>query len=204
MTTAHVYTISAERDCLHEDWWTGNVLEDGEPIVSVYGQPSELDALRAAEWYRKGWAGERQEHRGYVRVDGELGDEPNRQAVARVGADGCVEHEQVAPLQVGRHAPEQALEGVDALGLDELDRTYLRTIAQVYQGGPVGLEAIAATLNEDSGTLEDVVEPYLLQLGFLARTRQGRRLTTKAASHLGVSLPSPSPDTDGLFEQSAG
>ena len=79
-----------------------------------------------------------------------------------------------------------ALEGVDELGLDNLDRSYLRTIANVYQGGPVGLEAIAATLGEDSLTLEDVVEPYLLQIGFLARTRQGRRLTAKAAEHLNL------------------
>ncbi|MHC4909545.1 MAG: Holliday junction branch migration DNA helicase RuvB, partial [Planctomycetota bacterium] len=70
-----------------------------------------------------------------------------------------------------------ALEGVDGLGLDDLDRAYLQTIARVYEGGPVGLEAIAATMGEDAGTLEDVVEPYLLQIGFLARTRQGRELT---------------------------
>lgn len=81
-----------------------------------------------------------------------------------------------------------ALEGVDDLGLDSLDRAYLRAIGTVYRGGPVGLEAIAATLNEDAGTLEDVVEPYLLQIGFLARTRQGRRLTPAAAAHLNLSL----------------
>lgn len=80
------------------------------------------------------------------------------------------------------------LEGVDALGLDELDRAYLRTILTTYEGGPVGLEAIAATMNEDAGTLEDVVEPYLLQIGFLARTRRGRSLTARAASHLGSRL----------------
>jgi holliday junction DNA helicase RuvB len=80
-----------------------------------------------------------------------------------------------------------AIERIDELGLDELDRTYLRTIGDVYEGGPVGLEAVAATLNEDAGTLEDVVEPYLLQIGFLARTRQGRRLTAAAAGHLGLN-----------------
>lgn len=78
------------------------------------------------------------------------------------------------------------LEGVDELGLDELDRTYLRTIAEVYEGGPVGLEAAAATMNEDAGTLEDVVEPYLLQIGFLARTRRGRQLTRAGAEHIGM------------------
>ena len=83
------------------------------------------------------------------------------------------------------------LEGVDVLGLDELDRKYLRVIAQVYRGGPVGLEAVAATLSEDAGTLEDVVEPYLLQLGFVARTRKGRQLTPEAAQHIGVKLDLP-------------
>ena len=76
------------------------------------------------------------------------------------------------------------LEGVDALGLDEIDRKYLRVLSEVYEGGPAGLEAIAATLGDDAGTLEDVVEPYLLQIGFLARTRQGRRITEAGARHL--------------------
>ena len=91
------------------------------------------------------------------------------------------------------------LESVDHLGLDDLDRLYLRTIAGVYQGGPVGLEAVAATLNEDAGTLEDVVEPYLLQIGFLARTRRGRTLTKAAADHLGLKYTPPR-DAAGLFD----
>ena len=78
------------------------------------------------------------------------------------------------------------LEGVDPLGLDRLDRAYLRAIGETYAGGPVGLETVAATMNEDAGTLEDVVEPYLLQIGFLARTRRGRMLTKAAADHLGL------------------
>jgi len=86
------------------------------------------------------------------------------------------------------------LEGVDPLGLDELDRAYLMTIAGVYGGGPAGLETIAATMNQDAGTLEDVVEPYLLQIAFLARTRRGRMLTERAATHLGVEPPTGSPD----------
>ena len=85
-----------------------------------------------------------------------------------------------------------ALEGVDALGLDELDRRYLRTLATTYGGGPAGLEAIAATIGEDALTLEDVVEPYLLQVGFLARTRQGRRLTPPAFRHVGLEPPARS------------
>jgi Holliday junction DNA helicase RuvB len=91
------------------------------------------------------------------------------------------------------------LESVDALGLDELDRTYLRTIVSVYGGGPVGLEAVAATLNEDAGTLEDVVEPYLLQIGFLARTRRGRMVTRAGAEHLGLPWV-PSAGQRDLFD----
>jgi Holliday junction DNA helicase RuvB len=79
-----------------------------------------------------------------------------------------------------------ALEGVDELGLDEIDRKYLTIIARTYAGGPVGLEAIAATMGEDAGTLEDVVEPYLLQIGHLARTRRGRQLTPAGGKHVGV------------------
>jgi len=88
------------------------------------------------------------------------------------------------------------LERIDTLGLDDLDRTYLRTIGEVYEGGPVGVEAIAASIGEDAGTLEDMVEPYLLQIGFLARTRQGRCLTSKSASYIDVALG----DAASLFE----
>ena len=70
------------------------------------------------------------------------------------------------------------LEGIDGAGLDALDRAYLEILVSIYDGGPVGVEAIAATMGEDAGTLQDVVEPYLLQAGFLARTRQGRKITT--------------------------
>ncbi len=82
-----------------------------------------------------------------------------------------------------------AREGVDARGLDRLDRAYLRTIAEGYGGGPVGINAIAATLTEDLETLEDVVEPYLLKIGFVQRTASGRRTTAAALAHLGVVLP---------------
>jgi Holliday junction DNA helicase RuvB len=94
-----------------------------------------------------------------------------------------------------------ALEAIDGLGLDDLDRGFLRTIGTVYKGGPVGLDTIAATMNEDSGTLEDVVEPYLLQIGFLARTRRGRALTLKACQHLGLPTSMVPSDAggDGLF-----
>jgi len=82
------------------------------------------------------------------------------------------------------------LEGVDDLGLDHLDRKYLSTIAKTYRGGPVGVEAIAATLGEDTATLEDIVEPFLLQIGFVARTRQGRKLTPAGAAHVGINRQS--------------
>ena len=98
---------------------------------------------------------------------------------AQVRADGVVSR--------GLVETALGLEGVDELGLDELDRSYLRTIATTYDGGPVGLETVAATMNEDAGTLEDVVEPYLLQMGFLARTRRGRMLTGAAGGHLGLA-----------------
>ena len=81
------------------------------------------------------------------------------------------------------------LEGIDDLGLDRLDHAVMRVIKDVYDGGPVGLSALAATLNEEVDTLEDVVEPYLLKIGFLARTPQGRRITRQAYEHLGETPP---------------
>ncbi len=75
---------------------------------------------------------------------------------------------------------------IDALGLDEVDRRVLQVILKQYNGGPVGLEALAATLNEESDTLVDVVEPYLLKAGFLRRTPRGREATRQAREHLGL------------------
>jgi holliday junction DNA helicase RuvB len=93
------------------------------------------------------------------------------------------------------------LEGVDEQGLDPLDREYLRIIIEIYHGGPVGIEAIAATLNEDVDTLVDVVEPYLLQTAMLARTRKGRLATVAAYSHLGRTPPAEKPADGALFDQ---
>lgn len=75
---------------------------------------------------------------------------------------------------------------VDRLGLDSLDRRMLRSIIDFYNGGPVGLDTLAATINEDSVTIEDVYEPYLLQKGFLTRTPRGRCVTRRAYEHLGI------------------
>ncbi|MCX5633576.1 MAG: Holliday junction branch migration DNA helicase RuvB [Phycisphaerae bacterium] len=80
------------------------------------------------------------------------------------------------------------MEQIDELGLDELDRSFLRAIANVYNGGPAGIEALAATLGEEKDTLEDVVEPYLLQIGFVRRTKRGREITDHACKHLGIKL----------------
>ncbi len=81
-----------------------------------------------------------------------------------------------------------AMEGIDEKGLDSLDISYLRTIIEKYGGGPVGIEAIAAALNEEVDTLEDLVEPYLLKIGYVHRTPAGRRVTARAVEHLGLAL----------------
>ncbi|MGA9944913.1 MAG: Holliday junction branch migration DNA helicase RuvB [Candidatus Cybelea sp.] len=95
--------------------------------------------------------------------------------------------------RITRANAEEALqrEGVDELGLDRLDRAFLRTIVEQYRGGPAGIAAIAATLTEDAETLEDVVEPYLLKEGFVTRTASGRRATAVAYEHLGVMRQTP-------------
>ena len=78
---------------------------------------------------------------------------------------------------------------IDYLGLDPVDRRMMAAIIENYNGGPVGLETLAATINEESVTLEDVYEPYLMQLGFLTRTPRGRCVTAKAYQHLGLPVP---------------
>ena len=90
------------------------------------------------------------------------------------------------------------LEGIDELGLDKLDRNYLKALKEIYGGGPAGLEAIAASLGEDPRTIEDLVEPYLLQKGLIARTRQGRLLPNNTGPN---STKSPSPLFDLDFDK---
>ena len=77
--------------------------------------------------------------------------------------------------------------GVDGAGLDEMDRKILSTILEKFNGGPVGIEALAAAVQEEKTTLEDVYEPFLLQSGYLDRTARGRQLTAKAFQHFGKS-----------------
>jgi len=81
------------------------------------------------------------------------------------------------------------LEGIDNMGLDELDRNYLKLIIDFYNGGPVGIEAIAATLDEESDTLVDMVEPYLLKIGFISRTKGGRLVNQAAYNHMKIDYP---------------
>ncbi|MCH8684717.1 Holliday junction branch migration DNA helicase RuvB [Pedomonas mirosovicensis] len=104
---------------------------------------------------------------------------------------------------INRHVADAALTrlDVDRLGLDMMDRRYLSMIADTYHGGPVGVETISAALSEPRDTLEEVIEPYLIQIGFVARTARGRMLTPAAFEHLGLAPPSrtqqPLPLLDG-------
>ena len=92
---------------------------------------------------------------------------------------------------ITKSVADQALTAleIDHLGLDAIDHRMLRSIMENYRGGPVGLETLAATINEEAVTLEDVYEPYLMQLGFLTRTPRGRCVTPKAYQHLGLPVP---------------
>lgn len=93
---------------------------------------------------------------------------------------------------------------VDGKGLDSLDHRYLMAIIEKHSGGPVGVETIASTISEDTGTLEDVVEPYLMQAGFLKRTPRGRVATKSAYEHLGIALPADiKTKQDALFKELA-
>ena len=89
--------------------------------------------------------------------------------------------------------------GVDKEGLDEVDRRLLGVIAQNYNGGPVGIEALAATLNEEVDTLVDVIEPFLLKIGFLRRTSRGREMTEAAWHHVGLNPARPNRSPKELF-----
>jgi Holliday junction DNA helicase RuvB len=93
-----------------------------------------------------------------------------------------------------------ALEGVDPQGLDRLDLRFIDAIIEHYNGGPVGIEAVAATINDEAESLIEMVEPYLLKIGFVVRTPAGRRLTTKAYAHRNKRPPSTTPGQGGLFE----
>jgi Holliday junction DNA helicase RuvB len=103
--------------------------------------------------------------------------------------------------RITRDAASAALEmlQVDASGYDELDRRLLRLILEQFDGGPVGVESLAAALAEDRDTIEDVLEPYLIQQGLLARTARGRIATARAWRHFGLKPPRGSEPAMNLF-----
>lgn len=103
---------------------------------------------------------------------------------------------------VTREIAQQALEmlKIDQQGFDMLDRKLLLAMMEHFQGGPVGLDTLAAAISEERGTVEDVLEPYLLQQGFIMRTPRGRVLTHKAYSHFGLQPPRQQASTDDIFE----
>jgi Holliday junction DNA helicase RuvB len=104
---------------------------------------------------------------------------------------------------IDRAAADRALTEleVDAAGLDAMDRRYLVTIAENYGGGPVGIETIAAALSEPRDAIEEIIEPFLIQKGFIQRTPRGRLLTSHAFRHLGLAEPTRDPAQFGLFGQ---
>ena len=99
----------------------------------------------------------------------------------QVKGDTCITIDNIQESLIGL--------GIDALGLDELDRNYLYSLIKKFNGGPVGVDTIAASISEESDTLEDVVEPYLLQCGFIERTSRGRMITPLGYTHLGMKVP---------------
>ncbi|MBI3636250.1 MAG: Holliday junction branch migration DNA helicase RuvB, partial [Candidatus Rokubacteria bacterium] len=114
---------------------------------------------------------------------------------AQVKGDGGID------AAIARDALDR--EGVDVRGLDRLDRRFLIAVIDHYGGGPVGIEAVAATINDEADSLSEMVEPYLLKIGFLVRTPAGRRVTRDAYAHLGKQPPpggAPSGGQGGLFE----
>ena len=92
---------------------------------------------------------------------------------------------------------------IDHHGFDPLDRKVLRTIIEKFDGGPVGIDSIAAAIGEERGTLEDVIEPFLIQQGFLMRTARGRVATRSAYLHLGLTVPAQLSGTLPIFEEDA-
>ena len=90
---------------------------------------------------------------------------------------------------------------IDELGLDAIDVKLLKSMAEKFGGGPCGLDTLAATINEDGNTIEDVYEPYLLQLGFIARTPRGRVLLSRGYSHIGLKMPDGRAEQYAIFER---
>jgi Holliday junction DNA helicase RuvB len=151
----------------HIEFYTPEALHE---ILRANAKLLKLEAQDVALWELA------RRSRGTPRVANRL--------LRRVRDFAAVEGDGKLTLPITQAALELA--GIDERGLDEQDRTFLRTMIEVYEGGPVGIEAIAATMGEERDTLEDVIEPYLLQIAFVTRTRQGRRATKLAYEHLGL------------------
>jgi len=137
--------------------------------ATLLGLPAERDALFQIAT----------RSRGTPRVANRL--------LRRVRDFAVVRSEGTVTMEVLNQALE--LEAIDRLGLDALDRRFLTIMSRDYDGGPVGIEAMAATMGEERDTLEDVVEPFLLQIGFIRRTPKGRQMTNAAYEHLGLVGP---------------
>jgi Holliday junction DNA helicase RuvB len=90
---------------------------------------------------------------------------------------------------------------IDELGLDAIDVKLLKSMAEKFGGGPCGLDTLAATINEDGNTIEDVYEPYLLQLGFIARTPRGRILLKRGYEHIGLTMPGEKAEQYSIYER---
>ncbi len=146
-----------------------------EELTAILERSAELLSLRCEDETLKLIAGR---SRGAPRVANRL--------LKRVRDYAQVKGEGALTAEIVESALK--MEQIDALGLDEPDRAFLRALVNVYEGGPAGIDAIAATLGEERDTLEDVVEPYLLQIGFLRRTNRGREITKQACEHLGFKL----------------
>ncbi len=127
--------------------------------------------------------------RGTPRIAGRL--------LRRVRDFAIVDNEPLVTRVVADHALRML--DVDAIGLDQMDRRYLTMIAGNFSGGPVGIDTIAAALSEPRDAIEDIIEPYLLQQGFLQRTPRGRLLTANAFRHLGMAEPKRETPPFGLF-----
>ena len=159
-------------------------LESMERIVQrsaeIFGIPIDDDGVREISARSRGTP--RVANRVFKRV----------RDYAEVRADGRI------TADVARQALDQ-LE-IDSLGLDDTDRRILRAIVEMFDGGPVGVDTLAAATSEETDTIEDVYEPYLIQLGFLQRTPRGRVATRRGYDHLGVSVPSTgAPDLQPSF-----
>lgn len=167
----------------HLEFYTPEALHE---ILKANAKLLKMDSPDDALWELAGRS------RGTPRIANRL--------LRRVRDFAAVEADGQPTLKVTKAALD--LEGIDARGLDDQDRQFLRTLIEVYDGGPAGIEAIAASMGEEVDTLVDVIEPYLLQTGLVLRTRQGRRATKQAYEHLNLKWRPPK-DVD-LFDADGG